>query len=469
MPLSPRRILSLACVLLACSLAEACGSDSGCEGPLAGAVFFPNAEVEPSFAVNPENPSNLIGLWQQDRYSNGGSRGITSNVSFDAGKTWTTTSAKFSRCTGGRYDRASDPWISFSPDGTAHQLALAFDMSGNGGNRAILASRSTDRGRTWADPAGLQVDVDPNVAVDKGAITADPHDSSTVYAVWDRITALSTPEVSTGPAWFARSPDGGKNWQPAKIIYDPGTNAQTIGNIIAVLPDGTLLNVMQVITCNVSGTTCPFNIEIKVLRSTDKGLTWPGPAVRVATVQSVLIRDPKTRIPVRSGGSLPAIAVDASTGAVYVAWEDSRFSAGATTGRVDGIALSTSLDGGQTWSATPIQVNHEPTAQAFTPSLSAAGGRVAVSYYDSRADSSTDGAHFLVSPWLAISPDQGATWQETALAAPFDIQTAPIAEGYFLGDYQGLAWDGSAFLAFFAAANSGNAADPTSILFRRVP
>ena len=71
--------------------------------------------------------------------------------------------------------------------------------------------------------------------------------------------------------------------------------------------------------------------------------------------------------------------------------------------------------------------------------------------------------------WLAVSPDRGATWQETALAGPFDLLTAPFAEGYFLGDYEGLAWDGSAFLAFFAAANSGNASDPTSILFRRVP
>src|SRR5207253_9461853 len=104
----------------------------------------------------------------------------------------------------------------------------AFDMSGNGANRAILASRSTDGGRTWTDPAGLQVDVDPNVAVDKGAVTADPHDTSAVYAVWDRITALSTPLVSTGPAWLARSLDGGKTWEPARSIYDPGVNAQTI-------------------------------------------------------------------------------------------------------------------------------------------------------------------------------------------------------------------------------------------------
>lgn len=475
MPRPLRRFVALVFALVAALLAHACGGDGGgpgCEGPLAGGTFFPNAEVEPSFAVNPADPSNLIGLWQQDRYSNGGARGISSYVSLDAGKTWTAPPpAKFSRCTGGRYERASDPWISISPDGTAHQLALAFDMSGNGGNRAILSSRSTDGGRTWSDPAGLQVDVDPNVAVDKGAITADPRDASAVYAVWDRVTALATPRLSTGPAWFARSIDGGRSWQPAQSIYDPGTNAQTIGNIIAVLPDGTLLNVMQVITCNVSGPTCPLGIDIKVLRSTDKGATWPGPAVLVATVRSVGILDPKTSRPVRSGGSLPAIAVDPSTGTVYVAWEDSRFTANQPppTIEVDGIVLSTSVDGGQTWSA-PSQANRVLGAQAFTPALSAAGGRIAVSYYDARNDDPANTAHFLVSAWLAVSPDRGATWQESALTtAPFDIQTAPFAEGYFLGDYQGLASDGTSFLAFFAAANSGNTSDRTSILFRRMP
>src|SRR5207248_6740700 len=198
-----------------------CG-DPECALPLGGGTFFPNAEVEPSFAVDPSDGAHLIGAWQQDRYSNGGARSILSNVSFDAGKTWTTSSAKFSRCTGGTYERASDPWISISPGGTAHQLALAFDISGSGGNRAILASRSTDGGRTWSNPAGLQVDVDPKLGLDKGSITADPHDASAVYAVWNRLAGLDTPTTATGPTWFARTIDGGNAWEPAISIYDPG-------------------------------------------------------------------------------------------------------------------------------------------------------------------------------------------------------------------------------------------------------
>src|SRR3546814_5051017 len=74
---------------------------------------------------------------------------------------------------------------------------------------------------------------------DKNAMTADPTDSRFVYAVWDRLLA---PPGDGGPTWFARTTDGGANWEPARPIYDPGPGNQTIGNVIAVQPDGTLIN-----------------------------------------------------------------------------------------------------------------------------------------------------------------------------------------------------------------------------------
>src|SRR5438552_16311054 len=35
-----------------------------------------NAELEPWVAVNPTDPSNIIGVYQQDRWSNGGAHGL---------------------------------------------------------------------------------------------------------------------------------------------------------------------------------------------------------------------------------------------------------------------------------------------------------------------------------------------------------------------------------------------------------
>jgi hypothetical protein len=472
MLLPARQTFRCTALLAGALLLAACGSEpAACQGPLrANERFYPNTEVEPSIAVDPTDPTHLITVWQQDRYSGGGSAGVLTGISFDAGKTWATAKAAFSHCTGGNsanggdYQRASDPWVTIAPDGTAHQVGLAFDVSLGGGHRAILASRSTDRGRTWSAPQTLQGDSDPFFALDKGSITADPQNASFVYAVWDRLTEQLTANspLAHGPAWFARSTDGGATWEPARSIYDPGADAQTIGNIVVVLPGATMLNAMLVLT-GVS-TTTTTTARIAALRSADKGATWPDPPITVSDVQNVADLDPKTGQPVRTGGGLPSIAVDASTGKVHVVWEDSRFSGGAR----NGIALATSADGGLTWSA-PIQVNRAPAVTAFTPAVSAGGGKIGVAYYDFRADDPSDPSRFLASSWLVVSADGGATWQETALAGPFDLQTAPFAGGYFLGDYQGLAWDGAAFVSFFAAANSGNLSDRTSLLFRRVP
>jgi hypothetical protein len=41
----------------------------------AGRTNSLNSEVEPWMDANPTDPDNLIAVWQQDRWSNGGARG----------------------------------------------------------------------------------------------------------------------------------------------------------------------------------------------------------------------------------------------------------------------------------------------------------------------------------------------------------------------------------------------------------
>ena len=48
----------------------------GCNGAPQSGALYPNAEVEPWVAVNPTNPGNLVGVWQQDRWSNGSANGV---------------------------------------------------------------------------------------------------------------------------------------------------------------------------------------------------------------------------------------------------------------------------------------------------------------------------------------------------------------------------------------------------------
>jgi len=429
-----------------------------CGGPAGKGTLFHGSAVEPAVAVDPKDPKHAVGVWQQDRWSNGGAAGLIAAASFDGGHTWKTSAAKFTRCSGGAFDRASDPWVSIGPTGTAFQIGFAFDAAAP--NRAMLVSRSTDGGRTWADPIAVQQDSDPDLAMDKETITADPLDGRYAYAVWDRLTGFTHPTSAqnTGPTWFARTSDGGESWEPARAIYDPGADAQTIANQIVVLPDATLVNLMMVITRNSSPNPAT---SIAVLRSRDRGTTWLSP-VTVSEAQFVGVYDAKSGRGIRSGSVVATIAADPASGAIYVAWEDARFSGGAR----DGIALSRSDDGGVTWSS-PVQVNvGAPGAQAFTPVLAVGdGGRLGVGFYDLRNDSAGDRARLLLTQWLAVSTDGGASFSETMIGAPFDVKGAPVVDGpaWFLGDYQGLARAEGTFSPFFAAVPGGG---PSRIFFR---
>src|SRR6266487_1507140 len=52
-----------------------------------GSVFV-NGEVEPYVAVNPAVAGNVVGVWQQDRWSNGGAHGLVAGSSSDGGLSW---------------------------------------------------------------------------------------------------------------------------------------------------------------------------------------------------------------------------------------------------------------------------------------------------------------------------------------------------------------------------------------------
>lgn len=110
-----------------------------------GELNYLNAEVEPFVAVNTRKPEHIVRVWQQDRFTFGGARGLVTGVSHDGGTSWTRTFPHFSYCAGGmaanggNYERASDPWVTVSPNGHVFQIALSFDFVSDA-NEAVLAS-----------------------------------------------------------------------------------------------------------------------------------------------------------------------------------------------------------------------------------------------------------------------------------------------------------------------------------------
>lgn len=438
-----------------------------------GETLYVNSEVEPWMAVNPTNPNNIVAVYQQDRWSNGGSHGLVTAVSHNGGQTWSHTWSHFSFCAGGTvanggdFDRASDPWVTFSPNGDAYQISLS--VSANQLTSAILVSKSSDGGDTWSEPATLIRETSAFNFNDKESITADPTNANYVYAVWDRsrkpgentsFSALNS-FAFRSDTMFARTTNGGASWEPARAIRHPQALEFSIANQIAVLPDGTLVDLFA--NFKGSGNNAP-GVFVEVMRSTDKGVTWSDPII-IDHLRTVGVVDPDTGQGVRTGDIIPDIAV-APNGTLYVVWQDSRFSGGVH----DDIAFSQSTDGGLTWS-TAVKINQTTNnVAAFTASIHvAADGTLGATYYDFRNNTPAVGVPtdywFIHCHGSCTNP---ANWSETHVAGPFDMETAPFARGFFLGDYEGLASVGNTFLPFFIQTNSGNTANRTDAFFTTV-
>jgi hypothetical protein len=173
------------------------------------------------------------------------------------------------RCTGAGFDYADDVAMSAGADGVVHLSAHGFDADRQ--RSGLLATRSSDGGRTWSRPATLAAQAGGRDGEDAGgAIAADPADPRTVYAVVPTFSYPGGPSGSfQGTVVFARSRNGGRTWQPARTVLDVGAGWLTTGHQLAVLPDGTLLDVFTLIDLG----TDPQRpaLQVAATRSTDRG------------------------------------------------------------------------------------------------------------------------------------------------------------------------------------------------------
>jgi hypothetical protein len=136
-----------------------------------------------------------------------------------------------------------------------------------------------------------------------------------------------------------------------------------------------------------------------------------------------------------------------------------------------------STDDGLTWSI-PVVIAKTPSSsnklrmQSFVPSVEVGSDqRVYVTYYDFRKDTKTNGEatdYWVISCNASCHVATSRGNEQRLTPTSFNMLNAPVARGHFLGDYMGLARQGSGMLAVFGIATNSSPVNKSEMVSVRI-
>ncbi|MCW8804806.1 MAG: T9SS type A sorting domain-containing protein [Ignavibacteriaceae bacterium] len=370
---------------------------------------------EPSIALNPTNPNNLvIGVNNTYFFS-----------SFDAGESWTEGKMYSSMGVWG------DPSLAFDLNGNCFFAHLSGEppISGRWADRIVI-QKSTDGGLTWND--GTFTGLNRPKFEDKEWLTVDLTSSSyqnNIYTAWTEFDSLFVADTNfKSRELFSRSTDEGETWSTPIKLNEIDGDCQDDDNTIqgatpAIGPEGELYMAWA----------GPEGILFD--RSFDGGVTF-GDDIFVS--EHVGGWGWGNDIPGIYGNGLPQTICDVSNssnrGTVYIIWADQRNGITNTD-----IFLIKSTDHGSTWSNVK-RVNDDNTYRPqFYPwmSIDPITGIMYIVYYDRRSTIST-----MTEVYVARSTDGGESFYNFKISeSPFETTLQK-----FLGDYINIvAYNGKAY------------------------
>jgi hypothetical protein len=409
--------------------------------------------IEPSIAVNPENPNNAVAVYQEGRVDAGGDQDNGYAATFDGGRTWTYGDLPgLTQDVGGPWDRASDAVVAFGPNNVVYANSLVFnDTTNQGAASGLVVNVSTDGGKTWGAP----IDIDnqqANPLDDKNWISVDNSDATghhlgRAYVVWDRVVGV----------FVSYSDDQGQTWTPPYQVF----SGQGIGAIPLVAKNGDLAVVFNSFTQPGWSLVRPEWASVPVEREapleTNPGETdvvvavapgagsLPFPSPPAFEPPIVINSNQGNAIRQQRAGGLPTADVNQKSGRIYVGWEDGRFRSDDANDAV----VTWSDDEGQTWhrlkrvngGSKKNWVDHYNTMLAVGPD-----GSLRVAYLQRKEAANTSKFSHFVDVYYQQSLNGGRTF-----SAPLRIDrrrldvrfSAFSRAGAFFGDYNQLAAAGS--------------------------
>ena len=361
---------------------------------------------EPSIAIDPTNPANIVAGAILDRVY----------WSADTGKTWTKQQLKSPL---GVY---GDPCVIATKRGDFYYLHLA-NPTGQGYNSEefldfIVCQRSTDKGKTWSSGSAIGYN-HPKDQDKQWAISSA--DGRKIYTSWTQFDKYESEDPKDSSViLFSQSKFKTKKWKkPVRVSELAGTckddDYTTEGAVPATGPND------EIYVAWALGEKIYFD------RSFDGGKTFLPHDIKAAEIIGGWNQNIQGIM--RSNG-MPILLCDNSVkdkrGRLYLFWSDKRNG----ENNVD-IWMSFSADQGITWSPAARVNNDNTDRQQFFPwpAIDQTTGNLYVVFYDRRnyTDTQTD-------VYLATSKDGGLSWQNERISEkPF----VPNPEVFF-GDYNNL-------------------------------
>jgi hypothetical protein len=344
-----------------------------------------DAANEPSIAVNPTNPNNMIIGWRQFDSITSNFRQGGWGYTFNHGQNWTFPGV----LTPGTF--RSDPVLDFDSDGNAYYQSLlsSFDLDG---------FKSTNGGISWSAPV-------PEFGGDKNWMVIDRTGGigdGNVYGTWQAAAGCC------GNSIFTRSIDGGTSFQsPVPVAQSPGLGT------LAVAPDGTVYS---------AGIQESFGQDLNTYVLA-KSTNAKNPAVTPTFTGAVI----------NMGGGMgfglapnpagltgqPTVAVDRTNGPtlgyVYILGSVDPLNS-LSTDPID-VHFIRSTNGGSTFTQ-PLRVNDDPKVGNWhwLAAMSVApNGRIDAVWNDTR---NSGGQTNLSQLFYAYSWDQGQHWSTNVAASP---------------------------------------------------
>jgi hypothetical protein len=347
--------------------------------------------------------------------------------SSNGGTNWTGNNTTYSPNSGD-----PGPWIWPTGSTWAGRLGLSCIQG---------AGYSTNNGTNWTFAQNFTggSSFDKNLsAVDD--VTGSPF-FGRAYTVW---TYFSTNRI-----YMSWSSNGGVTWSAGALVSPPPSGGHHHqGCDVEVGPGGVVHVIWANCTTNGQNSTEDF---LGYARSTDGGVTWVGVTDNAVDVNG--IRAANLYNGIRANG-FPRLAVDNSGGPrngwIYAALSEKTV---APATDVADMCLARSTNNGTTWTHT--RINQDTPGNGKYQYMGdidvTSNGTVVCSYYDQRNTTSP-----VTEYWMSTSTDGGNTWTDVAVSDhTFTPAPIPGLAGGYQGDYTGITTAAGKVWPFWADNSSG--------------